>query len=144
MRDAVDKGCDCVITIGGIQSNHCRATAAAARLVGLEPHLVLRCSATVVDSDPGLVGNLLLDRMLGAKLHLVTTGEYATRGQAALTAALADKLARQGRTPYIIPVGGSNALGTWGYLDAMEELRLQVHAQHLAALVWPLSARKRG
>eukprot|EP00962_Isochrysis_galbana_P043196 scaffold16378_cov112-Isochrysis_galbana.AAC.5 len=126
MRDALAAGCDCVITIGGIQSNHCRATAAAARLVGLEPHLILRCPAGEVDGDPGLVGNLLLDRMLGATLHLVTIGEYATRGQAVLTAALAGRLAAQGRRPYVIPVGGSNALGTWGYLDAVEELRRQV------------------
>jgi hypothetical protein len=126
MREALATGCDCVITIGGIQSNHCRATAAAARLVGLEPHLILRCPAADVETDPGLVGNLLLDRMLGATLHLVTVGEYATRGQAALTAALAGQLTKEGRRPYVIPVGGSSALGTWGYLNAVEELRRQV------------------
>ncbi len=69
MAAAVEAGADCVVTIGGIQSNHCRATAAAARYLGLDAHLVLRTSTP--DEDPGLAGNLLVMRMLGAKLHLV-------------------------------------------------------------------------
>ena len=56
LAEALAGGHDCVITVGGIQSNHCRATAAAARRVGLEPHIILRTAAP--DADPGLVGNL--------------------------------------------------------------------------------------
>jgi D-cysteine desulfhydrase len=71
MAEAVAGGYDSVITIGGVQSNHCRATATAARLLGLEPHLILRTSSHHVDKDPGLVGNLLVERMQGAHLHMV-------------------------------------------------------------------------
>ena len=64
---AVDGQHDSVITVGGIQSNHCRATAAAARRVGgLEPHIILRTSKP--DEDPGFVGNLMIDRMVPAIL----------------------------------------------------------------------------
>ena len=71
MADAKAKGADCVITIGGIQSNHCRATAVAARYLALDVHLILRNNAREADRDPGLVGNLLLDRMVGAHIHQV-------------------------------------------------------------------------
>ena len=64
LAEALDEGCDCVITVGGIQSNHCRATAAAARRVGLTPHIILRTADPA--TDPGLVGNLMVDRMVGA------------------------------------------------------------------------------
>ena len=71
-----------VVTVGGIQSNHCRATAAAARRVGLEPHVVLRTAAP--RDDPGLEGNLLVDRAVGATLHLVGEAVFAERGGAGL------------------------------------------------------------
>ncbi len=71
LADAKRQGADCVVTIGGIQSNHCRATAVAARYLGLEAHLLLRTSRQAVGADPGLEGNLLVDRMVGAHIHLV-------------------------------------------------------------------------
>ena len=52
MAEALAGGHDCVVTIGGIQSNHCRATAAAAALLGVDAHLILRCPAKDVDGDP--------------------------------------------------------------------------------------------
>lgn len=119
-------GHDSVVTLGGVQSNHARATAAAARLLGLEPHLVLRTGRTTVRDDPGLVGNLLVDRLAGAQLHMVTKEEYAAWGHAALGRELCDRLAAAGRSPYLVPMGGTNALGTWGYLEAFEELRPQL------------------
>jgi D-cysteine desulfhydrase len=70
MAEALAGGHDCVVTVGGLQSNHCRATAAAARLVGLDVHLALLVSDAKASADPGLEGNLLVDRMLGATLHL--------------------------------------------------------------------------
>ena len=66
LAEALEGGFDSVITVGGIQSNHCRATAAAARRVGLEPHIILRSDAPDVNSA-GLVGNLMIDRMVGAQ-----------------------------------------------------------------------------
>ena len=127
LAEAMDQDADCVITIGGVQSNHCRATAVASRYLGLDSHLILRADRSVADAgDPGLVGNLLIERAVGADVHLVTKREYATHGSVALTQGLRRKLAREGKKPYVIPVGGSNAVGTWGYVDAMAELAGQM------------------
>jgi 1-aminocyclopropane-1-carboxylate deaminase/D-cysteine desulfhydrase-like pyridoxal-dependent ACC family enzyme len=60
LADALAQGADCVVTCGGIQSNHCRATAVAARMLGLDSYLLLRTND--VDEEPGLAGNLLIDR----------------------------------------------------------------------------------
>ena len=127
LAEAMDQSADCVITIGGVQSNHCRATAVASRYLGLDSHLILRADRSVADAgDPGLVGNLLIERAVGADVHLVTKREHATHGSVALTEGLRRKLAREGKKPYVIPVGGSNAVGTWGYVDAMAELAGQM------------------
>lgn len=134
MAEALAGGHDCVVTIGGIQSNHCRATAAAAALLGVDAHLILRCPAKDVDGDLGLCGNLLLDRLLGATLHTCTVGEYQRVGSPGLTAALAEQLRAQGKKPYVIPVGGSNALGTWGYIEAVRELEAQLAERAAAGL----------
>ena len=131
LGEALALGHDCVVTVGGMQSNHCRATAAAARLVGLEPHVVLLASDAKVDEDPGLEGNLLLDRMLGATLHLCPASDYYRHGgnlgaMKTIAHAAAAKLRAAGRNPYVVPVGASNGLGTWGYIDAVHELRQQL------------------
>ncbi|GAQ78288.1 hypothetical protein KFL_000100530 [Klebsormidium nitens] len=128
IADAKAQGADCVITIGGIQSNHCRATAVAARYAGLDTFLILRTSKVVVDQDPGLVGNLLVERMVGAHIDLVTKEEYVRHGSMALGKQLMERLQAQGRKPYLIPVGGSNSLGTWGYVEAVREIALQLEA----------------
>ncbi|KAG2654372.1 hypothetical protein PVAP13_1NG484200 [Panicum virgatum] len=107
MADALAQGADCVITVGGIQSNHCRATAVAAKYLNLDCYLILRTSKLLVDKDPGLVGNLLVERLALADL-------------------LKKKLSEEGRKPYVIPVGGSNSLGTWGYIEAIREIELQI------------------
>ncbi|CAI5468479.1 unnamed protein product [Closterium sp. Yama58-4] len=126
LADALSKGADTLITIGGIQSNHCRATAVAARLAGLEAHLILRTSRALAGSDPGLEGNLLVERMVGARVHLVSKEEYAKHGSEHLGKVLAERLTAEGRNPYLIPVGGSNALGTWGYMEAVREIEQQL------------------
>lgn len=125
LADALEQNCDCVVTIGGAQSNHCRATAAAARLLGLEPHLILRAPAAALP-ESGLEGNLMLDRMLDATIHVVSTSEYVQVGHAALVERLGKQLEAEGKRPYLIPVGGSNALGVWGYISGLEELRGQL------------------
>ncbi|KAK9798127.1 hypothetical protein WJX73_003347 [Symbiochloris irregularis] len=119
------QGHDCVITIGGIQSNHCRATAVAARYAGLDCHLILRNSRALADEDPGLVGNLLVERLVGAHVHQVTKEEYVQHGSMALAETLATQLRAKGLNPCIIPVGGSSALGTWGYIEAFREMQQQ-------------------
>jgi 1-aminocyclopropane-1-carboxylate deaminase/D-cysteine desulfhydrase-like pyridoxal-dependent ACC family enzyme len=124
LAEALAGGCDAVITVGGIQSNHCRATAAAARRVGLTPHIILRTKDP--DSDPGLVGNLMLDRMVGAHIHLVSDEEFAAKGGWRLVCELKDKLEKeQGAKVYPFPSGGSNDVGTWGYIQAIAEIEQQ-------------------
>jgi len=134
LADALNLGHDCVITIGGKQSNHARATAVAARQLGLESHLILRTPDP--DSDPGLVGNLLFNRLVGSKIYTVSPSNYAQLGQTKLVNILAEQLRKEGKNPYCIPVGGSNAMGTWGYLEAVNELieqmkELSLHFDHL-------------
>ncbi|CAN6482888.1 unnamed protein product [Victoria cruziana] len=120
MADAKEKEADCIITIGGIQSNHCRATAVAARYLGFDSYLILRTSKDLLEQDPGLTGNLLVERMVGAHVDLVSKEEYAKIGSATLGSLLRNKLLSEGRKPYVIPVGGSNSLGTWYALKIFE------------------------
>jgi len=129
LADAKAKGCDSVITIGGIQSNHCRATAVASKYLGLDCFLILRNSRAAVDSDPGLTGNLLVERLVGAQIEQVTKEEYTSIGSEELLRIKEGRLREAGRNPYVIPVGGSNSLGTWGYLHFIEELKGQIDNQ---------------
>ncbi|GMP40606.1 hypothetical protein CsSME_00010983 [Camellia sinensis var. sinensis] len=128
MADAVAQGADCIITIGGIQSNHCRATAVAAKYLNLDCYLILRTSKVLVDKDPGLTGNLLVERLVGAHIDLVSKEEYAKIGSLELTSLLKEKLVNEGRKPYVIPVGGSNSLGVWGYIKAIKEIEQQLQS----------------
>lgn len=128
LADAIGKGCDCVVTIGGIQSNHCRATAVSARYAGLESHLILRNNKLAAEKDPGLVGNLMVERLVGANIYQVSKQEYQQHGSVALLQYLTTSLISKGLKPYPIVVGGSDALGTWGYLNMIHELEKQIAA----------------
>lgn len=125
LADALHRGCDTVITIGGIQSNHARATAVAARQLGLQPHLILRVTEDEAKSV-GLQGNLLLDRLVGATVWTVPVSVYARLGGDALVTDLQVKLSAEGKRVCSIPTGGSNPIGIWGYVNAVEELIEQV------------------
>lgn len=123
---------DAVLTIGGAQSNHARATAVATTVAASVPgssvkgcHLILRTAESEVGRDPGVAGNLLPSRLAGATLHMVSKQRYAAEGGDALLASLADSLAAAGGRPHIIPLGGSDALGAWGYVEAAFELVAQ-------------------
>lgn len=120
LGDALNQGADTVITCGGTQSNHARATALLCRQLGLNCTLVLRSEG---QDDRELVGNLLLSHLAGATVRFVSAAEYAQR--ATLLQSLADELRQGGAKPYVIPEGGSNGLGAPGYVDAMEEVRKQ-------------------
>eukprot|EP00980_Cylindrotheca_fusiformis_P009496 scaffold2076_cov106-Cylindrotheca_fusiformis.AAC.5 len=131
LADALARNFDSVVTIGGEQSNHCRATAAAARMIGLEPHLILRTKrADAIREEPndiGFTGNILFDRMVGSSIYTCTPGEYGRIGSQEMVARLCEHLKgmNNGRNPYPIPVGGSNGLGTWGYINGVDELVTQ-------------------
>lgn len=115
VADAQDHGADTLITCGGIQSNHCRATAAIARRVGMDVVLCLRGEA-----PEHLEGNLLLDHVLGAQIRWWTPEQY--RGHDAGMAAVAEELRAVGKHPYVIAEGCSMTAGVWGYIEAAEEI----------------------
>ena len=121
VADALDQGADTLITMGGVQSNHTRQTAAAAARCGLRCVVVLRGHAPAVWN-----GNLLLDHLLGAQV--VFSGDRTRE-------AVADEVAAQARAagnhPYLIPVGASNAVGAVGFVAALEELDAQAKARAL-------------
>ncbi|MEE4264373.1 MAG: D-cysteine desulfhydrase family protein [Desulfobacteraceae bacterium] len=118
LADALAQKADTVITCGGAQSNHCRATAIAAAMLGLNCRLILRTPDPA--NPPGPEGNILLDRMAGAEIVWITPDEYKQRDE--FMAREATLLQASGRKVYTIPEGASNALGSLGYVRAMEEL----------------------
>jgi len=119
---ALEQGADTVITCGGFQSNHARATALLARRLGLRPVLLLRTLAS--PPPPASTGNALIDVLAGAELRAISPEQYRRRD--ALMAEVARELAAQGARPYVIPEGGSSGLGSLGYVDAMRELSEQL------------------
>ena len=131
LADAIASEYQSVVTIGGEQSNHCRATAAASRMLGLEPHIILRTrradQVQQGEEDFGFVGNILFDRMIGTSVYTCTPGEYGRVGSVQLVSRLCNHLATNGQTgsPYPIPVGGSNGLGSWGYINGVDEMLMQ-------------------
>jgi L-cysteate sulfo-lyase len=118
MAEALAQGADTVITQGATQSNHARQTAAVAARLGLACHLVLEDRTGYRHDDYRASGNVFLDRLFGARLSEVAAG---TDMDAAM-AGLADRLRGDGRKPYVIPGGGSNALGALGYVCCALEL----------------------
>ncbi len=120
--EAVRQGADTVITCGGEQSNHCRATAVAAAQLGLGSYLLLRTDDPT--RPPAIEANILLDRLVGAEVRWVSRPEYARRAE--LFVEVAAELRARGKKPYAIPEGGSNALGAWGYIRCVEELSAEL------------------
>jgi len=118
LADALGQKADTVITCGGAQSNHCRATAIAAAMLGLKCRLLLRTPDP--SNPPPLEGNVLLDRMAGAEIVWISPDDYKKRDE--LMAHEAANLKEAGRKPYTIPEGASTALGALGYVRATEEL----------------------
>jgi D-cysteine desulfhydrase len=108
-------GADTLVTCGAVGSNHARATVVAAARLGMRSHLLLRGE----DERPAK-GNLLLDRLLGAETTFIPPESWRDRDP--LMEEIAHRLSAEGRTPYVIPEGGSNELGAMGYAVAVEEL----------------------
>lgn len=123
---ALDHGYDTLITCGGLQSNHCRATAFAGAQLGLPVHLVLRG-----EQPQSLEGNLLLDHLAGAAVSCYPPAVYRQE-QAALLEHWRKHYADRGRRALVIPTGGSDGLGAWGYIAACEELADDLRHRQIA------------
>jgi len=121
LADALSQNANVLITSGGLQSNHCRATALVAAQLGLRSHLILRGK-----SQEFANGNLLLDHLLGAKIQYATAKEFNHLDETYRTTMA--HYVDQGDRPYSIPIGASNALGLWGYIEAAKELKVDYDA----------------
>ncbi len=122
LGQALEQGADILLTTGGIQSNHARVTAAAAASQGLEARLFL-----TGEQPPSFNGNLLLSELMGAQFDFIGDADASL-----LMAAAARTLAARGRTPYVIPLGGSTPLGCLGYVQAGLEWAAQMASEAVA------------
>ena len=119
--DALEHGCDTLVTGGGAQSNHVRMTAAAANRLGLQCTIVLNGRRP---EHP--TGNLVLDELLGPEMVWAGhDGELDYYGVEAAIEAACRRLAAEGRRPYAMPIGGASVVGATGYVRAGLELRAQ-------------------
>lgn len=111
--DARARGADTLITVGGVQSNHMRATAATATRLGMK--CVLVANGTAPEKPRA---NALLDSLLGAEVHYVSSREERSPRMREL----AERLRIEGRTPYEVPLGASTPLGAAAFAKAVGEL----------------------
>ena len=120
--DAIAEGADTVVTCGAVQSNHCRLTLSWAVKESMDCHLVLE-ERVKGSYHPEASGNNFLFQVLGAKSITVVPGGSDMKGE---MQKVADKLSAEGRKPYIIPGGASNAIGATGYVACAQELMQQL------------------
>ncbi|MGN0773245.1 MAG: 1-aminocyclopropane-1-carboxylate deaminase/D-cysteine desulfhydrase [Candidatus Ventricola sp.] len=122
LADARAQGAEVVFTTGGAQSNHAMLTAAAARKLGMTPILILKKRGVTARQ-----GNQLLEHLMGVDVRFMDTDDYAD-----IYAEMDRVGTALGRPYYKIPCGGSNALGTLGYVDCVREIRDQgLHFDHI-------------
>lgn len=115
IAQAQSESCDTLITCGGIQSNHCRATAVLGARLGMKVHLILRGEEPDVPE-----GNLLMDYLSGAQISYLSQAQWS--GHEDLARELQAAYVSEGSKAYFIPVGASDEVGLWGYIKASEEL----------------------
>jgi D-cysteine desulfhydrase family pyridoxal phosphate-dependent enzyme len=125
LAEAQQRGTRKVATFGGLQSNHARITAAAARRLGMEPHLFY-----FEHRPPQLEGNLFLNDLFGARMHFIPFGGGGEANMTIETTIRLVRLAAWSRIGphYFIPVGGHSWRGCLGYVRAALELDEQSHA----------------
>jgi adenylosuccinate lyase len=129
LGDAVARGCDCLVTGAGAQSNWAMLAALAAQRCGLEPYLAF------YGSPAPSAGNLLLDELIGAEIHY--TGELDRASVDDAIEKLAADLSASGRRPCLLPRGGATARGAVGYVRSSLELHEQLGAAELGlAQLW--------
>ena len=128
LGDALAKGATAVLTFGAYGSNHALATAVHARAIGLEPHVVL----SPQEPGPYAPATLLAHAQLRTVLHL--TEGWDGRREAVL--AIRELRERDGIEPYVIPMGGTNALGALGYVNAALELAEQLPGEQAPDVIY--------
>lgn len=117
LADAKAKGADVVLTEGALTSNHCLQTAACSAKLAMKCELVLSDAA----SGEKITGNILLNQILDTQIHRVSKGE----DRKLKMEERAKILSSEGKIPYIIPTGGSNRIGIFGYITCMKEIAAQ-------------------
>ena len=128
VADALAKGADTLITCGAPQSNHCRITLAAAAREGLKCRFVIE-ERVPGSYNPKASGNHFMFQLMGVEAMTVVP---AGTPMAAAMQAVADEVSAAGRVPYIIPGGGSNAIGGLGYVACVQEMQQQWFDQSLS------------
>jgi D-cysteine desulfhydrase len=125
LADAVEAGAERIVTVGGPQSNHARLTAVTARMLGLEPHLLL-----FGQQPKRATGNLLLDQLVGAELYFIAPGPIASKPCTfeELDSYVREEASKRVGDHYYIPLGGSNGIGSVGYVEAALEIEEQAKA----------------
>lgn len=127
MASVIAAGQDTVITFGGLQSNHARLTAAVCARLGLQCHLVLTQEVDITTADYNHNGNVLLNRIFGARSHVLARGKSAQE----YASVLSGQLSALGKKVAVIPVGGSTPLGALGYADCAIEISRQAETAGL-------------
>lgn len=127
--EIINGGFDVIITAGGIQSNHARMTATAARKLGLDIKLVLGGPDFEIAK-----GNLLLDVLFNAEIRYLVDDDANSNLENEMEK-WADELLSEGRKPFVIPIGGSTALGALGYVKEIEELSTQLNNDNVQIIV---------
>ncbi|XP_002121189.2 uncharacterized protein LOC100175554 [Ciona intestinalis] len=125
LGDALSRGCKSVITCGSIQSNHCRATAVAARELGLDSYLLLRNKSSSLTCFDNL-GNLLPSMLCGSQIYFIPkNSKYETTIKPKQKQLAREIEEKTGNPACCIPVGGSNSIGVFGYIEAWKEMEHQ-------------------
>lgn len=132
LYEAREMGATVVVTCGGIQSNHCRATAFTARKLGMKPVLFLRGTKPEIAQ-----GNLFLDLILDCEIHYITPEEYLNRE--AIMAEYRNQ-STDSESIYLIPEGGSNVVGSMGYIRAVSEMVEQTNLESFDAVFCPVGS----
>lgn len=123
MGEAVSQGADTIISVGAVQSNHVRQTAAAACKLGMKCELLLETRVSDASDDYRTSGNVFLDRLYGANIREFAKGtDFGQEMEA-----VADEVRQAGGKPYIIPGGASNVVGALGYVNCALELVTQAN-----------------
>lgn len=135
--EAVESGANALVTVGAGQSNHCRMTAAAGAVLGIETHVVL-----AGHRPDRLQGNQLLTERFGAYQHFTGAGPAEWGVLEIERERLTDELKSQGLRPFSMPIGGSTAVGALGYIAGFAELMTDIEARGLdaAAIVFTSSS----